>query len=90
MYKKRNDNIVFILVYTFNRVLCETSYVIGFFLTIMKKKLKQNVTIESLNHILVMFSFVNYNQIHKKKTLASIIVRWRLGFCFVVFSLCNT
>jgi hypothetical protein len=59
--QKRNDNIVFVLIYSFNKVLCETSYVIGFFLTIMKNNLKQNVSIECLNHILVFFSFVNYD-----------------------------
>jgi hypothetical protein len=49
----------------------------------MKNNLKQNVSIESFNHILVLFSFVNYDKIRNKKTPTSIIVRVGVLFCAI-------
>ncbi len=51
--QRRNCNAIYFSFYhMFSKPLCEVSFVLGFFLTFMKKSLKKNVTIwvESLSH----------------------------------------
>ncbi len=89
-----NGNIIFILVYTFSRHFYETSFVLRCFFNFMKISSKHNLNIwvEFLNFILVLFPFVNYDQIYKKKTptLILITMKWRFwGFIYLYSTILN-
>jgi hypothetical protein len=88
---RKNDNIIFVFIYTISRPLCETSFVFKKFLTFMEKSLKQNVNtwVDSFNFILVLFPFASYVEIYRTKNpKLHLIMKWRLGSFFGFC--CNT
>lgn len=88
---RKNGNIIFVFIYTISRPLCETSFVLRFFLTFMEKSLKQNVNtwVESFNFIFVLFPFASYDEIYRKKT-PTFILSWNRGWVFFFGFCCNT
>jgi len=71
VYKEEIMMLVFILALnTFNRLIYEASFVLGFFSHLYEKNLKHNVSIwvQFFNLILVMFPLVSYDQIYRRKT----------------------
>jgi hypothetical protein len=80
---RKNSDTIFVFMYTISRPLCETSFVLRFFLTFVEISLKQNVItwVESFNFILVLFPFASYGEICRRKT-PTFISSWNGGWVF--------